>query len=129
MPQLNKPYFCNMSTKKFLAFGTLLALLLLTSFSVTAKTIGIDKFQEQRTESLNKTEHSFHKNMLQPQLVHVTMMPEHSVKPVPIGFGIFCYRDTTLLLLQPTAQAHVVLQDANRCESVSRFLFPYHFFW
>jgi hypothetical protein len=118
-----------MSTKKFLAFGTLLALLLLTGFSVIAKTVGNTEFQEQQTKNLNKTAHTFHKNMLQPQVVHITIMPEHSVKPVNPGFGVFFYSDTTLLLLQPTPQVNVILQDENRCESVSHFLFPYHFFW
>lgn len=127
---MNKGYFCIMSTKKFLAFGKILALLLLISYSVIAKpTVIPNGLQDQGTVSFNKAEQSFHKNMLQPQVVHVSMMPEHSVKPINTAYGDLFYCDSTCLLLQPTTQTHLILQDANRCESVSRLLFPFHFFW
>jgi hypothetical protein len=119
-----------MSTKKFLTFGKILALLMLISYSVTAKSVRYtNEFQEHQTLTLNKPSDNFHKNMLQPQVVHVSMMMEHSVKLVnPIVGILFAGYDTDLLCL-PTAQTHVILQDVNRCKSVSPLLFPYHFFW
>lgn len=119
-----------MSTQKFLAFGKMLTLLMLISYSVTAKSVGYTaEFQKNRALTLSKPADSFHKNMLQPQVVHVTMMMEHLGKVVhPIVGILFTGYDTDLLSL-PSAQTHVLLQDANRCESVSPLLFPYHFFW
>ncbi len=119
-----------MSTKKFLSFGKILALLMLISYSVTAKSVRLsNEFQENRALTLSKPADNFHRNMLQPQVVHVSMVIEHSVKLVHPNAGIlFTAYDTNLLSL-PTAQTHVILQDVNRCKSVSPLLFPYHFFW
>ncbi|MDI1318413.1 hypothetical protein [Flavobacterium sp.] len=119
-----------MSTKKFLAFGKILALLMLISYSVVAKSVSsTNELQDPRPLSLNKPADSFHKNMLQPQVVHVSMMMEHSIKLVNPTVGILFIGCDTDLLSMPTAQTHVILQDVNRCKSVSPLLFPYHFFW
>ena len=119
-----------MSTKKFLTFGKILALLMLISYSVTAKSVSYtNEFQEHQTLTLNKPSDNFHKNMLQPRVAHVSMMMEHSVKLVsPIVGILFSGYDTNLLSF-PAAQTHIILQDVNRCKSVSPLLFPYHFFW
>lgn len=119
-----------MSTKKFIVFGKMLTLLLLISYSVSAGTTSAtNHLQDNPIENLNKAEHSFHKNMLQPQVVHVSMLPEHSVKPVQAAYSDLFYSESNSLLLQPTEQTNLVLQDADRCESVSRLLFPFHSFW
>ena len=119
-----------MSTKKFLSFGKILALLMLISYSVTAKSVSFtNEFQEHKTLSLNKSADSFHKNMLQPQVAHVSMMMEHPFKLVNPIVGVLFTGYATDLLSLPTAQTNVILQDVNRCKSVSPLLFPYHFFW
>lgn len=118
-----------MSTRKFLAFGKVLVLLLLISCSVHAKAAIDTKFSTKEIETFNKAESSLHKNMLQTQVVHVTVMHEQPSKPVKGVSGDFPFCDNTYLLLQLPGQTNIVLQDADRCESVSRLLFPFHNFW
>ena len=115
---------------KLLSFAKIFALLLLLSYSVSAKT-GNTSVELEKNQPLNLTKSSgnLHQNMLQPQVVHVSILPEHSVKPITSGFGILFVGYQSDLLLRPTAQATEILQDVDRCESVSKFLFPYHFFW
>ncbi len=125
----NKPYFCPMFAKRFIVFGKMLALLLLSSSSVSAKSFSANEFQDKGTVTLNKAEHSFHKNMLQPQVMHVSALPEHSAKPLPFAFSALFCSESINLSSQPTGQANVFIQDVNRCESVSRLLFPFHNFW
>lgn len=107
----------------------MLALLLLISSSVSAKSFIAHDFQDNQTENLNKAAHSFHENMLQPQVVHVSITSEHSGKPVHTALNDLFYSESNHLVLQPLGQTNVVLQDANRCESVSKLLFPFHVFW
>ncbi len=127
---INKAYFCSMLTRKFLTFSKIFTLLLLISGSMAAKSVRtVNEFQQQPKESLNKTESGLHTNMLQPHVIHVNAIPEHLLKQVHSGFGILFFSDTNLLLLQPLLPTKVILQDVNRCESVSQLLFPYHFFW
>ncbi|MCF6129306.1 hypothetical protein L1S35_06445 [Flavobacterium sp. AS60] len=119
-----------MSAKKFIGFGLLLSLLLLFSFSVTARTaIAANESSDNRKETFHKADHSFHKNMLQPQVMQVTVMPEHSAKPLAVAYSTLYCSESINLSLQPTRQANVFIQDVNRCESVSRLLFPFHYFW
>ena len=118
-----------MSTKKFILFGKMLALLLLINSTVSAKSFIANEFQDKGNVTLNKSEHSFHKNMLQPQVVHVSITSEPSVKPINSGFVALLFNEKTSLVLKPNEQANVILQDADRCESVSRLLFPFHIFW
>lgn len=119
-----------MSTKRFITFGKLLALLLFISYSVAAKaSVFTNEFQDTRKVIVDKAEHYFHKNMLQPQVVHVSMMPEHSLKTVHSGYLGLLFNDSITSLLQPVGQTQTILQDVNRCESVSRLLFPFHNFW
>ena len=119
-----------MFTKKPLTFGKILALLLLISFSVVSKAaVTTNEFQNQRKVSVSATDYSFHKNMLQPQVVHVSMVLEHSAKPLQSGAAVLFYSDIISLPLQPLGQIQVSLQDVNRCESVSKLLFPFHYFW
>lgn len=119
-----------MPKMKFLSFVKILALLLLASCSVVAKNgNAANEFQQHQSLKLNKTADNLHKNMLQPQVVHVSILTEHPVKPIASGLGILFIGFQSHLLLQPTLLANEILQDADRCESVSKFLFPYHFFW
>ncbi|WP_136151309.1 hypothetical protein [Flavobacterium sangjuense] len=116
-----------MSTKKFIGF---VSLLLLFSFSVTARTvITVNESSDNRKETFHKADHSLHKNMLQPQVMQITVLPEHSAKPLPFAYSALCCSESINLSLQPTRQANVFIQDVNRCESVSRLLFPFHYFW
>lgn len=119
-----------MSTKKLLTFGKILALLLLISFSVTAKTtFAPNEFQNPKTLDFSKEQTALNNNMLQPQVVHVSVTTEHSVKLTNSSFGVLFYGEKPSVTLRPFGQTNVILQDANRCESVSRLLFPYHLFW
>ena len=114
---------------KFLSFAKILAMLLV-SYSVSAKTgNATDGFEQNQSLKLTKAAGNLHKNMLQPHTVHVSILPEHSAKPTTPGYGILFMAYQSDLLLRPKAQATEILQDVDRCESVSRFLFPYHFFW
>lgn len=125
-----KAYFCGMSIKRFLSFGKLLALLLFISYSVAAKaSIATDEFQDTRKVVVDKAGDTFHKNMLQPQVVHVGMTPEHSLKTVHSGYLGLLFSDSITLQLSVVGQTQSILQDVDRCESVSRLLFPFHYFW
>lgn len=119
-----------MSTKRFITLGKLLALLLFISYSVSGKvSIATNEFQDTRKVTVDKSEHSFHKNMLQPQVVHVSIMPEHSLKTVQSSYLALLLNDSITLQFEPVGQTQSILQDVNRCESVSRLLFPFHCFW
>src|SRR4051812_16307900 len=121
-------YFCQMPIKKSILFGNLFALLVLISYSVAAKDPGtITEFHQQQL-SLNKAADSVHENMLQTAIVHISMVSAQPVKAANPGFGILAGSCNVCLLLHPAAPA-IVTQDADRCESVSRLLFPYHIFW
>jgi len=115
---------------KLLSFAKIFALLLLVSYSVSAKTgNATNEFQKNQPLNLTKSSGNLHQNMLQPQVVHVSILTEHSVKPITSGFGILFIGYQSDLVLHSKAQVTEILQDTDRCESVSRFLFPYHFFW
>lgn len=119
-----------MALRKFIAFGKLLALLLLFSGTAVARPLAAQEdFREKGALSLNKAEQAFHKNMLQPQVVHVSIASEDSVKPITPGYAALLFHDNASLLKQTAGQANEILQDADRCESVSRLLFPFHYFW
>lgn len=127
---VNKPYFCTMLSRKLIGFGKLFALLLLFSFSASAGTpIDVSQSHNKRTVTLDKAAHSFHNNMLQPQVAHVNSMPEQSVKPILSSYSAFFDTGSTYLPVQPTGRAKLFVQDADRCEGVSRLLFPFHTFW
>lgn len=118
-----------MSTRRFISFVKLLALLLFVSFSVTAKTDMVTNEFPQKKVLFGKTEHSFHKNMLQPQVVHVTVATEHSIKPIsPVYFGFLSNVNISLVPCS-LGRTSSIFQDVDRCESVSRLLFPFHNFW
>lgn len=119
-----------MSINKFLSFGKLLSLLLLISCSVSANTALPTKgFNQQEKISFNKVEDAIHKNMLQPQVVHVNITVEHTVKPVNPSCAALFLIEKSSLEVSPNGQTTTTLQDADRCESVSRLLFPFHIFW
>jgi hypothetical protein len=119
-----------MITRKFITFAKVLTLLLLVSFSVGAKTtVVVNETTEKGNLSLNKASHSYHQNMLQPQVVHVSITSEHSVKPISIGYAAFLFSERPALIIHPVGQSKELLQDTDRCESVSRLLFPFHYFW
>ncbi len=119
-----------MSIKQFLAFGKLYLLLLLLSNPVAAKTVMANNdVQNSKSVSFFNAEDVFHKDGLQPQVPSVRIISEHHAKPISFGYTAFSYDDSVRLVLGYVGPTQVLLQDANRCESVSRFLFPYHFFW
>lgn len=118
-----------MSAKKFIGFGTLLALLLLISGSVSAKSFAANEMQEKGTFTLNQAEDSIHKNMLQPQTVSVGISSEHLAKPIPLGYAALLFNENSFSTVKPIGKTTTFLQDADRCESVSRLLFPFHIFW
>ncbi len=118
-----------MSKKQFLALGKLWLLLLLLSNSVAAKTALVDNVQDSKSVLLFNAENVVHKDGLQPQVPSVRIISEHQAKPISFGFAALSYADSIRLVLGYVGPTQVLLQDANRCESVSRFLFPYHFFW
>lgn len=118
-----------MSAKKFIGFGKLLALLLLISCSVSAKTFTANEIQKKGTVTLNKAEDSIHKNMLQPQTAYVSISNEHLAKPMSFGYVALFFNEGAVSTLNPIGKTATFLQDADRCESVSRLLFPFHNFW
>ncbi|MCF6131677.1 hypothetical protein [Flavobacterium wongokense] len=118
-----------MSIKKFMMFGKLLTLVLLISSSVSAKSFIANGFQDEGTVTINNAGQSFHKNMLQPQLVHVNVTTEHTVKPISLGYTALLFNEKTSLTLKPSGPTSLILQDVDRCESVSKLLFPFHYFW
>lgn len=115
-----------MSFKLLLLPIRILALLLLFSPAVLAKTVLIEK-QKAKTEL--KSGHSFHKEHLRQQTHHIGITTERtsSVKVYDnLGFFMpdgYHYKFVTIDRL------YLNKQDANRCQSVSIHLFPYHFFW
>ena len=117
-----------MSAKKFIVFGKMLALLLLISGSVSAKA-AVTTMDFQNPASLNKAGYELHKNMLQPQFVHITASTEHSAKPTLFGYAAALFNENARTAARPTLTPSLFLQDADRCETVSRLLFPYHIFW
>lgn len=125
-----------MHLRKFISFGKLLALLLLISYTAVAKpTVSKNELPEKGALNLSKTEHCHaepveaHKNMLQPQVVHLSTGSEDSVKPITSAYVALPFYGTASFSLQATGQANQILQDADRCESVSKLLFPFHYFW
>lgn len=118
-----------MSIKKFIAFGKVLTFLLLLSSSVSAKALAAYELPQNGALAINKAEHSFHKNMLEPQTVHVSITNEHLAKPTSLGYVTLLSNGSSLSTLKPIGKATAFLQDADRCESVSRLLFPFHNFW
>lgn len=119
-----------MSLRKSILFGKLLVLLFLMGNMAAAKpTSAKNGFSAKGSLSLNKTGEALHKNMLQPRAVHVGTTAENTVKPINHGFAAFSFNESTFLILQPSGRAKEILQDANRCESVSKLLFPFHYFW
>jgi len=119
-----------MSVKPLLAFGKLWLLLLLLSNPVAAKTImADDSAQDAKTVTLLKADEVIHKDGLQPQVPSVRIISEHHAKPINFGYAALSDDDSASLVLGYVGSTQVLLQDANRCESVSRLIFPYHFFW
>lgn len=105
-------------------------LLLFISCSAMAKPIDAQKdFSEKGTLSLNEARHTFHKNMLQPQTLHVTIANEHPVKSISLGYAVLFLQEQTVFAVKARSKTTAILQDENRCESVSKLLFPFHNFW
>lgn len=118
-----------MAVKQLLAFGKLLLLLLLSN-PVAAKTVMANKdCQESKVVTVFEADDVVHKDGLQPQAPSVRVISEHHAKPISFGYTALFYDGSVSLVLGYVGSTQVLLQDANRCESVSRFLFPYHFFW
>jgi hypothetical protein len=116
--------------QKLFCFKLLCLLLCLNTASVEARTFTTNISSESnRALTLEKEQSVFHKNILQPQVVQFVAIQKHTVKPINLGCSILFSGEKMQFSLQKTGQTNTILQDANRCESVSRFLFPYHFFW
>ena len=117
-----------MSIKPILALGKLWLLFLLVSNPVAARTIAACSDQDSKTETFFKAGDSVHKDGLQPQAPSVRIISEQHAKPLSLGWPVTEY-ENACLVLGYTGNTVFLLQDVNRCESVSRFLFPYHIFW
>ncbi|TBX69140.1 hypothetical protein EZL74_07105 [Flavobacterium silvisoli] len=119
-----------MSAKKILLLGIVWLLLLLFSNLTVANTAMVIAPKGSKEVSLFKAGHSFTKDLLQPQgLSTARLTSEQVAKPMPFGYTVLQYDEITRLVLGFLGTTTAVLQDTNRCESVSRLLFPYHFFW
>jgi hypothetical protein len=119
-----------MSAKRLLALGKIWVLLLLFSTMAVAKTAMMVAPETSKEVSLFKAGHSFTKDLLQPQALSTAgVTTEHAAKPMPFGYAVLEYAESTRLGLGYVGTTTTVLQDANRCESVSRLLFPFHIFW
>jgi hypothetical protein len=119
-----------MLAKRFLALGKIGVLLLLFSNLVVAKSAMVVAPQDSKEVSLFNAGHSFTKDLLQPQGVSTAgVASEQAAKPMPFGYAALAYDESIRLVLGYVGTTTEVLQDANRCESVSRLLFPFHIFW
>ncbi len=119
-----------MSAKKILILGKVWLLLLLFSNILAAKPVLDTEIKSTQEVSLFKAGHSFTKDILQPQgLSTARLASEQVAKPMPFGYAVLQYDEITRLVLGYVGTTTTVLQDTNRCESVSRLLFPFHFFW
>ena len=119
-----------MSVKQLLTFGKLWLLLLLMSNSVVAKTVMPNQIcQDAKAVALYKADGVVHKDGLQPKTLSFRIISEHHAKPIGFGYAPVSYAAAVCIVLCHVGPTQVLLQDVNRCESVSRFLFPYHFFW
>lgn len=117
-----------MSAKKFILLAKVLLMLLLISNPVAAKT-AIHNNDVSGKQALCKSGHSFHKNMLQPQTVHFSIANEHQLKPISLGYAALFLPEQLSFTVNLRSKTTTILQDTNRCESVSRLLFPFHNFW
>ena len=119
-----------MDAKLFLALPKLwLLLLLLSNIAVANTSMVVKPCQESKTVTLFEAETSLHKEGLQPQLPSFRIISEHHAKPISFGHSELFYDFDSRLIPESVGLIQVFLQDVNRCENVSRFLFPYHFFW
>lgn len=100
-------------------------LLLFSSFS-KANAIAIVK-EGARTEL--KSNFSFHKESLQQETYQLGVKFERTsvVKMFQnLGFFTSDFIESSFFRIE---NLFLDIQDVNRCQSVSIFLFPYHFFW
>ena len=118
-----------MSAKQILVLGRLWVLLLFSNGAIANTLMPFEYNQDSKAVTLYQTEDAIHKDSLQPQVPSVRILSEHQAKPLSLGYPVSEYNESTSLVLGYVGPTQVLLQDANRCESVSRFLFPYHFFW
>ncbi|MGV3698245.1 hypothetical protein [Flavobacterium sp.] len=119
-----------MPAKKSIAFGNLLALWLLVSYTAVAKPLAYkNEFLEKRGYLLTKAAHSFHQHMLQCQLAHFGMFTQDTSKIKGSGYFALLFEQHISRIPKPIGQANQISQDTNRCETVSSLLFPYHIFW
>lgn len=118
-----------MSAKQYIVLGKLWVLLLLSNGAFAYNVLPFDPVPCSKAVSVFETEDTLHKEGLQPQIPSVRIISEHQAKPIVLGYNAIYYEVRVGLALGYAGTTQVLLQDANRCESVSRFLFPYHFFW
>ncbi|MGV9003431.1 hypothetical protein [Flavobacterium sp.] len=115
-----------MSFKLLLLYIKTLALLLLFSPSALAKTVTLDK-TKAKTEL--KSGNSIHKEHLHQQTYTIGVSSERTASIKVYGnLGFFIVDGYHHKYFQKD-RLYLNKQDANRCESVSIHLFPYHFFW
>ncbi|WP_162126107.1 hypothetical protein [Flavobacterium phycosphaerae] len=119
-----------MFAKRFIALVKIGVLLLLVSNFAVAKTVGpISDAQETKTVMLVKGKHALTKELLQPQVLTVRTGVEPTAKPMPAGYVAITSDDELTLAINAVGTTTILLQDVNRCQSVSLLLFPYHIFW
>ena len=115
--------------KQILALGKLWLLLLLMSNGAVANTSVPESTSEKKTETFLKTGQTLHKDGLQPEVLSVRVLLEHPAKSISFGYAVVNDYPSSNLVCIYAGPTVLLVQDTNRCESVSRFLFPYHFFW
>lgn len=118
-----------MSLKQFIVLGKLWVLLLFGNGAFANIVLPCNDISVSIAVAVFETEDSLHKEGLQPQIPSIRIISEHQAKPVVFGYFALSYETNVSLVLGYSGPTQVLLQDANRCESVSRFLFPHHFFW
>jgi len=104
-------------------------LLLFSTGAIAKSAVGVTHSQAVKTLSLTKAQHRLSKDLLQPQSGTSRLLTEHSDTPVVSGYAVLSSNNGKYLLLGYVGTTVALLQDTNRCESVSRLLFPYHIFW
>ncbi|WP_284652415.1 hypothetical protein [Flavobacterium terrisoli] len=118
-----------MSAKQFIVLGKLWVLLLFGNSAFANTVMPFGEQQESKAVTLYKAVETLHKDGLQPQVPSVRIISEQQAKSFSLGYPVIGLYESVRLVPGYVGPTVVLLQDADRCKSVSRFLFPYHFFW
>ena len=118
-----------MSVKPYIALAKLWLLLLLVSNTAVAGNTASTQDLASKPVTIFDASETLHKNMLQPQAMSLRVLSEHTIKPISFGDFVFPATPISATTYQFTKPTVAFSQDADRCESVSRLLFPFHVFW